>query len=199
MALTRPFTTREIARDYDLPLPKLPHPPHLLRKLLESKDKDIRDSALNNLLVSATIRGERNVRPLGVNLTPTAGRRTVYDCRESTDTTSATVARTEDGPPSSDSSANRAFDGLGTTRKFYKEVFNRNSIDDEGLRLDAFVHFDRELNNAFWDGSKMLFGDGDGRVFTDLTKSLDVIGHELAHGVTQYTAGLEYRAQPGAQ
>jgi Zn-dependent metalloprotease len=173
-------------------------PPHLLRKLLESKDKEIRDSALRTLLASATIRGERNVRSLMLGLAPAAGRRTVYDCRRSTDLGSATVARSEDGPASADASVNRAFDGLGTTRQFYKEVLKRNSIDDEGLRLEAFVHFDRNLNNAFWDGSRMLFGDGDGQIFTDLTKSLDVIGHELAHGVTQYTAGLEYRAQPGA-
>jgi Zn-dependent metalloprotease len=173
-------------------------PPHLLRKLLESRDKSIRESALNTLLSSATLRGERNVRSLFAEATPSNGRRTVFDCRESTDLSSAKVARTEDGSVSSDSSANRAFDGLGTTRDFYKTVFDRNSIDDKGLRLDAYVHFDTLLNNAFWDGSRMLFGDGDGQIFTDLTKSLDVIGHELTHGVTQYTAALEYEGQSGA-
>jgi Zn-dependent metalloprotease len=173
-------------------------PPHLLRKLLESKDRDVRESALHTLLASASIRGERNVRSLVAEITPSNGRRTVYDCKESTDISSAKVARTEDGPQSADGAVNRAFDGLGTTRDFYKTVLARNSIDDEGMRLDAFVHFDKRLNNAFWDGRRMLFGDGDGEIFTDLTKSIDVIGHELAHGVTQYTAGLEYRGQPGA-
>ena len=173
-------------------------PPHLLRKLLESKDKGIRESALNTLLSSATIRGERSVRSLFAGATPSNGRRTVFDCRESTNLSSARAVHTEDGSVSSDSSANRAFDGLGKTRDFYKTVFDRDSIDDKGLRLDAYVHFDRQLNNAFWDGSRMLFGDGDEQVFTDLTKSLDVIGHELTHGVTQYTAALEYEGQPGA-
>jgi Zn-dependent metalloprotease len=173
-------------------------PPHLLKKLLESKDRDIRESALNTLLASSAIRGERNVRSLFTEATPSNGRRTIFDCRERTDLSSARVARTEDGPTSGDASVNRAFDGLGVTREFYKAVLGRDSIDDAGMRLDAYVHFDHQLNNAFWDGRRMLFGDGDGQVFADLTKSLDVIGHELAHGVTEHTAGLEYRAQPGA-
>jgi Zn-dependent metalloprotease len=51
---------------------------------------------------------------------------------------------------------------------------------------------------AFWDGREMVFGDGDGVIFTDFTRSLDVIAHELAHGVTEFTAGLEYHNQSGA-
>ena len=173
-------------------------PPHLMAKLLDSTDRGIRESALNTMLTSSALRGERTVRSLLADNTPSNGRRTVFDCRESTDLSSATALRSEDGAPSSDASVNRAFDGLGKTREFYQAVLERNSIDDEGLRMDAYVHYDRKLNNAFWDGRRMLFGDGDGQIFTDLTKSLDVIGHELTHGVTQYTAGLEYTGQSGA-
>ncbi len=75
---------------------------------------------------------------------------------------------------------------------------NRDSVDDQGRRLDGYVHYGRAYNNAFWDGREMVFGDGDGVLFTDFTKSLDVIGHELTHGVTEFTAGLEYHDQPGA-
>src|SRR5262249_55590064 len=108
------------------------------------------------------------------------------------------LARSEDGAPSADESVNRAFDGLGKTREFYKTTFDRNSIDGNGMRLDGYVHRGRQYNNAFWDGREMVFGDGDGRLFTDFTKSLDVIGHELTHGVTEFTAGLEYHNQSGA-
>jgi Zn-dependent metalloprotease len=66
------------------------------------------------------------------------------------------------------------------------------------MRLDGYVHYGASFNNAFWDGSEMIFGDGDGVLFTDFTKSLDVIAHELTHGVTEFTAGLEYRNQSGA-
>ena len=93
---------------------------------------------------------------------------------------------------------NRAFDGLGSTRDFYNDVFDRDSLDGRGMRLNAYVHRGVAYNNAFWDGSEMVFGDGDGVLFTDFTKSLDVIAHELTHGVTEFTAGLDYHNQPGA-
>jgi Zn-dependent metalloprotease len=60
------------------------------------------------------------------------------------------------------------------------------------------VHYGRQYDNAFWDGGQMVFGDGDGQVFGRFTASLSVIGHELAHGVTQYTADLVYEGQSGA-
>ena len=104
----------------------------------------------------------------------------------------------QDGPLASDPSANRAFDGLGKTRDFYDKILGRNSIDDHGMRLDGYVHRGRNYNNAFWDGQHMVFGDGDGVIFTDFTGSLDVIGHELTHGVTEFAAGLEYHTQSGA-
>ncbi|MGE3784902.1 MAG: M4 family metallopeptidase, partial [Alphaproteobacteria bacterium] len=92
----------------------------------------------------------------------------------------------------------RAFDGFGATRTFYREILNRDSIDDQGRRLDGYVHYGRADNHAFWNGREMVFGDGDGVLFTDFTKSLDVIAHELTHGVTEFAAGLEYHDQPGA-
>ena len=93
---------------------------------------------------------------------------------------------------------NRAFAGLGSTRDFYKDVLDRNSLDGHGMRLNSYVHYSAGYNNAFWDGSQMVFGDGDGVLFTDFTRSLDVIAHELTHGVTEFTAGLEYHNQSGA-
>jgi Zn-dependent metalloprotease len=174
-------------------------PPHILRKMLESADPDAREVALNNLLATTRVRAERSVRAeLVGGLTPGGGRRTIFDCRGSFDVDSAVVVRTEDGPGLSDEAVNRAFDGLGTTRAFYKEVFDRDSIDDRGMRLDGYAHYGSRHNNASWDGQRMLFGDGDGRQFTDFTKSLDVIAHELAHGVTEFTANLAYENQPGA-
>ena len=66
------------------------------------------------------------------------------------------------------------------------------------MRLDSTVHYDVDMNNAFWDGTQMVYGDGDGELFQRFTASIDVIGHEMAHGITQDTADLEYRDQPGA-
>jgi Zn-dependent metalloprotease len=64
--------------------------------------------------------------------------------------------------------------------------------------LDSTVHYGQKYDNAFWNGSQMVYGDGDGKIFQRFTKCLDVIGHELTHGVTQYEAGLNYQDQPGA-
>ncbi|MGA9599429.1 MAG: M4 family metallopeptidase [Methylocystis sp.] len=174
-------------------------PPHLLLKLMQSADKDIRQAALNTFLATSNLRGKRSLRAsLAFAATPGDGRRTISDSAGGTDLSAARVARSEDGPESSDASVNRAFDGFGTTREFYKRVLDRNSLDNRGMRLDGFVHYDQSFNNAFWDGQEMIFGDGDGIMFTDLTKSLDVIAHELTHGVTQFTAGLAYHDESGA-
>lgn len=175
-------------------------PPYLLQKLLESKDKDIRNAALNTLVTTARLRGEREaLATIGFAASaPGAGRRTIYDCHGSRSIPTAELTRTEDGSPSADGSVNRAFDGLGTTRNFFKDIFDRDSIDGRGLRLDGYVHFADRYNNAFWNGRQMVFGDGDGKMFNDFTKSLDVIAHELTHGVTEFTAGLEYANQSGA-
>ena len=175
-------------------------PPHMLKKLLDNPDSRIRDAALRTLLSTSRLRGERAVRGLLASAAPASahGRRTILDCATSTILPSATVVRTEDGPPSADDSVNRAFDGLGSTRDFYNDVFDRDSLDGRGMRLNAYVHRGVAYNNAFWDGSEMVFGDGDGVLFTDFTKSLDVIAHELTHGVTEFTAGLDYHNQPGA-
>ena len=174
-------------------------PPYLLEKLIDSDDSAIRAAAVRTLATSAELRGERELRPaLSRNTGSEGGRRTIFDSHHQESFSSAQMVRTESSPPSTDESVNRAFDGLGTTRQFYADVFNRDSIDDAGMPLDGYVHYSEDYNNAFWDGQRMVFGDGDNKVFTDLTGSLDVIGHELTHGVTERTAGLIYHNQPGA-
>jgi Zn-dependent metalloprotease len=174
-------------------------PPYLLRELLESDDRDVRQAALSTLLSTAQLRGERTIQAsIAGNASPGDGRRTVFDCQHGTFLPSATLVRPEEGSVSTDDAVNRAFDGFGTTRQFYRDVLERNSIDDRGMRLDGYVHRGRNYNNAFWDGREMVFGDGDGKIFTDFTKSLDVIAHELTHGVTEHTAGLEYHNESGA-
>jgi Zn-dependent metalloprotease len=175
-------------------------PPHILNKLVESEDRLIREAALSTLLTTAQLRGERLARATaGFSFAaPARGRRTIYNCRHLTFLPLAILARTEDGRKSSDESVNRAFDALGTTREFYKQVLDRDSIDGRGMRLDGYAHYGVRYGNAFWDGREMVFGDGDGRITTDFTRSLDVVAHELTHGVTENTAGLEYHLQPGA-
>ena len=109
-----------------------------------------------------------------------------------------TLVRGEGDSAVAQANANAAYDGLGATREFYSEVLGRDSIDNAGLTLLGNVDFGVQYDNAFWDGTEMVFGNGDNVVFKDFTLDVDVCGHELTHGVTQYTAGLLYTDQPGA-
>lgn len=123
--------------------------------------------------------------------------RTICDAG-GTETLPGTVVRVEGGVAVDDPAANEAYNGLGETHEFYRQAFSRASIDDNNLPLAATVHFGDNYDNAFWDGERMVFGDGDGIVFTRMTASLSVIGHELTHGVTQHSANLVYQNQSGA-
>jgi Zn-dependent metalloprotease len=91
-----------------------------------------------------------------------------------------------------------AYDGSGATYDFFSKVFGRKSIDGKGMRLDSTVHYGTRFENALWNGSQMVYGDGDGRLFKRFTASLDVIAHELTHGHLQHAAALGYSGQTGA-
>lgn len=106
--------------------------------------------------------------------------------------------RKEGDAPSTDSDVNFAYDNGGIVREYFKTQLGWNSIDGMGMDLIFNVHYLVKYNNAFWDGEMMTFGEGDGVNFSNFAKSLDVTGHELAHGVIQYTAGLVYKGQSGA-
>lgn len=84
------------------------------------------------------------------------------------------------------------------TYDYYKSKFGRNSIDGRGLQLRSTVHYGSRYNNAFWNGSQMTYGDGDGSTFIAFSGDPDVVGHELTHGVTEYTSNLEYYGESGA-
>lgn len=180
-------------------------PPHILKAMAESDDRRVRESALRTLVTSTRIRAQREIVGAVRNafLINPVGRkdRSIHDARNqflNAGQLPGQLVRSEGQHPSNDASVNEAYDALGATYDFYSRVFNRNSIDGRGMRLVATVHFGRDYNNAFWDGKQMVFGDGDNVVFRSFTKSLDVIGHELTHGVTELTAGLEYHNQSGA-
>ncbi|MEN3314887.1 MAG: hypothetical protein V7605_1121 [Acidimicrobiaceae bacterium] len=184
-------------------------PPELLRQIIRHGSDQEREAALRTLAIDSTFRVSRaeiGANPLARASRPTAvGRaagqphRAIYDEHHSEEMVLGTAARAEGVPPVDDPQVNQAYDGFGATWTFYWEVFQRDSIDGSGMPIMGMVHFSTDYDNAFWDGQgHMFFGDGDGTMFTPLTNSFDVIGHELTHGVTQYTAGLSYVNQSGA-
>jgi Zn-dependent metalloprotease len=123
--------------------------------------------------------------------------RSIYTAGE-TEELPGKLVRAEGQESVSDPMVNEAYEGLGATFQFYLDVFDRNSIDGQGLHLDATVHYGQDYDNAFWNGQQMVFGDGDGTAFNRFTVSLDVIGHELTHGVTGSEVNLTYLNQSGA-
>ncbi len=108
------------------------------------------------------------------------------------------LVRSEGDPASSDPSVNEAYDGAGLTYDLFWRVYGRDSLDGQGMPLNSTVHYQRAYDNAFWDGTQMVYGDGDGDLFNRFTLAVDVIGHELTHGVTEHTCNLTYNGQPGA-
>ncbi|MEU6537887.1 M4 family metallopeptidase [Streptomyces sp. NPDC047000] len=176
-------------------------PPYILEKLAEAADHpDAREAARETLTVGADFRQNRIDTPsLAAPAPPTQFvlTRTIYDADHSAVLPGHEV-RGEGDPPTLDGTVNRAYESLGLTFMFFQNIYGRHSIDDANLPLDATAHYRRRFNNALWNGSQMVFGDGDGVVFNDFTISHDIAAHELFHGVTQYTAGLVYQDQSGA-
>lgn len=175
-------------------------PPYLLRRLLASSDPAVSASAALTLRHDDRFRTKREEPPKPrhtARAATVAVQRRLYDAK-GTQRLPGTLVRAEGDPASEDQSVNEAWDGFGATWGLFWEAFGRNSIDGAGLPLAGTVHYGQFYDNAFWDGARMVFGDGDGDIFGRFTASLDVIGHELTHGVTQYTANLDYSGQSGA-
>ena len=179
-------------------------PPHISDHLARNARRDGRetnvareaakaDQALRQQRKSATYANLRTVTPPQ----PGKGHVVIYDDQHQWAVDVAEVRGPGD-PPAAGANVNAAYDALEATREFYREVLERDSIDNAGLTIDGNVNFGVQYDNAFWDGAEMVFGEGDNVIFKDFTNDVDVPGHELTHGVTQYTAGLGYTDQTGA-
>ena len=173
-------------------------PPYMLRNIIDHCSGVPQDSARRTLTHVQHLMAEHNRHTTSVATSP-PGKvlRTIYDA-ENTQNLPGTLIRDEGQPANGDVAAEEAWNYLGITYDFYWQVFKRNSLDNKGLKLDGTVHYGKEYQNAFWNGQQMVFGDGDGEIFNRFTIALDVVAHELTHGVTETEAGLVYFQQSGA-
>lgn len=175
-------------------------PPHILRNIAERGDDEDRARAQAALELSAQPRRERQVVALvaGTVFVPRrVKRRTIFDAQQGRDLPGH-IVRTEGSRRSRDAAADEAYELAGRTYDYFRRNHGRRSLDDRGLRLESTVHYGSGFNNAHWNGRQMIYGDGDGKYFHRFTASLDVVAHELTHGLTQYTASLGFSGQSGA-
>jgi Zn-dependent metalloprotease len=179
-------------------------PPYVLDHMAQSSDARIRRIAIDAIASASAIRAVRatlaTMPSWAATPSPTFRRhRLVYDVKNGDfNDLPGRLVRGERDKKSADTPVNEAFSYSGSTYNFYRRIFNRNSLDNNGMSLISSVHLGQRLNNAFWTGEQMCYGDGDGRVFIRFTKSFDVVGHELTHGVISHTCNLVYSNEPGA-
>lgn len=188
-------------------------PPHMLRVVAMRGDADMRRMAQALLEVDGAMREMRADTPsflaepatvapdfelgaVGRRAAPLRPDRRVHD-GEHRAALPGRLVRSEGDGPTGDPEADAAYDGAGIVFDLYATEYGRDSLDGRGMAIVSTVHHRRDYANAFWNGSQMVYGDGDGRLFRTLTE-LSVIGHEMTHGVVQHSGGLVYRGQSGA-
>lgn len=176
-------------------------PPFVHRSIEEHGTESQQARARAALVTDHIVRAERSAVAQLAVVPPSAPaapeHRTVFDAHHLEQLPGSEV-RDEGAPATSDGDADRAYDGFGATWRLYSEVFGRDSYDGAGATLIGSVHYGEKYDNAFWDGTQMVFGDGDGTIFGSFTGAVDIMGHELTHAVTEKESGLAYHDQPGA-
>lgn len=179
----------------------------MLSQIIEHGSASQRRWAIRTLRISDQLRKRRSyfLEEAQVLVPHEVGgkERMVYNAKEGS-ILPGELARPEGDPETGDAAIDEAYDGMGLSYDLFSEVYNRNSLDGLGMRLDATVHYQKGYDNAFWNGEQFVFGDGDEdqdeseRLFNRFTIAPEIIAHEWTHGVTQYEARLIYSQQPGA-
>jgi Zn-dependent metalloprotease len=121
-----------------------------------------------------------------------------YTLKNGTNYASAADITTTSSTSWSDATAVQAHWGAERTWAFFNEKFSRNSFNNAGAIIKSYVHYSKNYVNAFWDGSRMTYGDGNITQGYGPLVSLDICGHEITHGVTTYSANLTYSYESGA-
>ncbi|MCY1408066.1 Protease PrtS [compost metagenome] len=186
-------------------------PPYITERLALSDDPQVRAQAIANLKADASFRANREnaqrMPALLANRSPNQTRHRLVYTANTSGQLPGDLVREEGQGASGDVAVDEAYDGSGITYDFYEQLFQRNSLDGNGMSLISTVHVKRfdyrtktyvPMDNAYWNGTQMAYGDGAGLWSQRFTRSLEVIGHELTHGVQAFTSNLTYYGQSGA-
>ncbi|MGK2875805.1 MAG: M4 family metallopeptidase [Nocardioides sp.] len=180
-------------------------PPYLL-EAASSRERlrSGHDACARTLALDAVLRGQRlagSTLTAGTGTADTgtadAGSWTVSTANNTT-SLPGTPVRTQADPPSGDTAVDQAWEAVKASLAGLADHLGRDSFDNAGAPVLATVHYSRDYANAFWNGTYLVFGDGDGTVFGPMTAPIDVGAHELGHAVTEHVANLTYQGQSGA-
>ncbi len=168
-------------------------PSYLLDRLVEADDDGVAECGRRTAAIDQQIRAMRTA------VAPQATGDVAWQIHDAENGTAlpGQLVRSAGEPELADLAVNEAATGITESLALFTD-FGRSSFDDRGATVVATVHYEKDYDNAFWDGTQLVFGDGDGKVFDRFTKPIDVLGHELSHAVTQHTADLTYQGQSGA-
>lgn len=181
-------------------------PPYMLEKIIEAGTQKQKEKAKKTIALAGQMRGQRqSIADITLKSKAVGGEknRRVYNA-QNLNVLPGILMRSEGDPATGDKHVDEAYDGAGATYDLYHQVFERNSINNSGMEIISTVRYLGGYDNAFWNGAQMVYGEGDedlpeaDRIFNRFTVALDIIGHELTHGVTQHEANLVYQNQPGA-
>src|SRR6478736_7709397 len=167
-------------------------PGYLLERLARAPDETVAECGRRTQVIDAQVRARPTVAPTAA----ATGAWQIHDAANGS-TLPGRLVRAAGQPASGDVAVDEAATGITESLALFSD-FGRSSYDDRGSTVVATVHYEQDYDNAFWDGTQLVFGDGDGQVFDRFTKPIDVLGHELSHAVTQFTADLTYQGQSGA-
>lgn len=186
-------------------------PPYIYDKLAGSADNNISKIAVNTKFRNFRFRSDREFfkntsaaekAALGIisqKVERQSPKLEVFNCNHLTSlSTASLIWKDSDTKLPEDEDAKNVINAGNDTWHFYYDLFGRNSMDNLGMIIQQYIHYDQNYDNAFWDGRRMIYGDGDQKIFGTFTGDIDIIGHELTHGVTQYEINLDYHQQAGA-
>ena len=173
-------------------------PPYILRNIIDNCSGAQQDYARRTLTHVQQLMAEHpHTASAASTAQPGSVLRAIYDAGN-TQNLPGTLIREEGQPGNGDVAADEAWNYLGITYDFYWQIYQRNSLDNKGLKLDGTVHYRSEYHKPIWTSQQIVFGDGYGEIFNRFTIAIDVVAHELTHGVTETEAGLIYFQQAGA-
>jgi Zn-dependent metalloprotease len=120
----------------------------------------------------------------------------IYDLENKT-SQPGTLARAEGDPDVDDAEVNQAYTNVEHVHRFLADVLHRDSLDDKGIPIIVAVHYGLNFANAWWNGERLILGEGDGKFFKTFN-TLDVVAKELGRAHVHFTAELRYHGQSGA-